>query len=56
MVVDEDHRAGRQLQPPPNDLARIDRRLVDGAVVHDLIGDELVLLVKEERKQRNNWR
>jgi len=34
MVVDEDHGAGRQLEGPAHDFARIDRRVVDGPLVH----------------------
>ena len=48
MVVHQDHGAFRQLQRPTHDLARIDRGMVDGAVVHHLVGDQLVLLVEEE--------
>ncbi len=47
----EDHGAGRQLEGAAGDLAGIDRRVIDGALVHHLIGDELVLLVEEEHPE-----
>ena len=48
VVVHQDDGGGRQLQRPAHDLARIDRRVVDGAVVGDLVGDQLVLAVEVE--------
>ena len=45
MVVYQDHGAGRQLERAAHDLARIDRRVIDGAAVQGLVGDELVFLV-----------
>ena len=48
MVVDEDDRRRRQFERPPDHLARIDRRMVDGARALDLVGDQAVLLVEEQ--------
>ena len=48
MVVDQDHRGRRQLERALDHLARIDRRVVDGAGLLDLVGDQRVLLVEEE--------
>jgi hypothetical protein len=46
--VHEDDRGGRQLQRAPDDLAGVDRGVVDGADLLDFVGDELVALVEEE--------
>ena len=48
VVVDEDQRARRKLQRAAHDLARVDGRVVDGAFLLHLVGDQLVLLVEEE--------
>jgi len=51
MVVNQDHRAGRQLERPAHHLARIDRGVVDRAAVHHLVGDQLVLAVEEQHPE-----
>ena len=48
VVMDEDDRAGVQLQGAADDLARLDRGMVDRAPVHHLVEDDGVLLVEEE--------
>ena len=52
MVVDQNDGAGRKLQCAAHDLAWVDRRMIDGAVVHHLVGDQLVLLVQIENVLR----
>ncbi|MDT4874841.1 hypothetical protein FQZ97_1101690 [compost metagenome] len=48
MIVDKDDRGCRQFERALDDLARIDRRVVDGAGLLDLIGDRHVALVEEQ--------
>ena len=48
VVVHEDDRRGRQLQRPLDHLAHIDRRVIDGALLLHLVGDQLVPLVEEQ--------
>ncbi len=51
VVVHQDHRRGGELQRPAGHLARIDRRMIDGALVHHLVTDQLVLLVEEQHPE-----
>src|SRR3569833_419388 len=48
MAVDEDQRGGTELETALDHFARVDRRVVDGALLLDLVGDQAVLLVEEE--------
>ena len=48
VVVHQDDGRRRKLDRPAHHLARIDRRVVDGALVHHLVGDQLVLFVEKE--------
>jgi hypothetical protein len=48
VVVDEDQGGCGQFQRPLDHLARIDRRVVHGAGLLHLIGDQLVALVEKE--------
>ena len=48
MIVHQDDRGGRQLKRTLDHLARIDRRVVDGAGLLDLIGDHLIAFVEED--------
>jgi hypothetical protein len=48
MVVHQDDGGGGKFQSPLDDLARIDRRVVDGAAALHFIGDEDILAVEEE--------
>ncbi len=50
MVVDEHDRRRRQFERAADHLARIDRRVIDGARALHLVGDQAVLLVEEQRK------
>ena len=54
MVVYQDHGGRGNFERAFDHLARVDRRVVDGAFLQFLVGDELVLLVEEERKLRNS--
>jgi hypothetical protein len=47
VVVDKDHGGRAQFEGALDDLARIDRHMVDRADLLDLVGDELVLAVEE---------
>ena len=51
VVVDEDEGARRELERPLHDLARVDRRMVDGAGLLHLVGDEGVALVEEQEPE-----
>ena len=51
VVVDQNEGGGGQLQRPFHHLARIDRRVVDGAGLLHLVGDQHVLLVEEEHAE-----
>jgi hypothetical protein len=48
VVVDQDHRGRREFERALDDLAGVDRGVVDGADLLDLVGDELVALVEEQ--------
>ena len=48
MIVHQDERGGRQFERALDHLARIDRRVVDRALLQHLVGDQLVLLVEEQ--------
>jgi len=48
VVVHEDQRRCRQFERTLDDLARIDRRVVDRALLLHLVGDDLVLLVEKQ--------
>ena len=48
MIVHQDQRGGVERQRALDDLARIDRRVVDGAALLHLVGDQHVLAVEEE--------
>ena len=48
MIVDEDHGCRRKLESPFDDLARIDRRVIDRAGLLHFVGDQLVALVEKE--------
>ena len=48
MVVHQDQRRGVQLQRALHHLARIDRRMIDGAALLRLVGDQHVLAVEEQ--------
>jgi len=48
VIVHQRDRGGRQLQRPLHHLPHIDRRVVDGALLLDLVGDHLVALVEEQ--------
>ena len=51
MIVHQDQSRGGQFQRPFDHLARIDRRVVDGARLLHLVGDERVALVEEEQAE-----
>jgi hypothetical protein len=51
VVVDEDEGARRELERPLHDLARVDRRMVDGSGLLHLVGDEGVALVEEQEPE-----
>ena len=46
VIVDEDQSRGVQVQGAPDDLARIDRHVIDSADAKAFIGDESVLAVQ----------
>ena len=48
VIVDQDDGGRRQFQRALDDLARIDRRMVDGAFLLLLVGDQLIALVEEQ--------
>ena len=48
VIVHEHDRRGRQLERPLHHLAHIDRRVIDGALLLHLVGDDLVALVEEQ--------
>ncbi len=48
MVMGQDHRARAVLERPPHDLPRVDGRMIDRPCAHEIIPDQLVLLVQEE--------
>ena len=48
MVVDQDDGRRGQFQRPPDHLARIDGRVVDGSRLLHLVGDQHVLPVEEQ--------
>ena len=51
MVVHQDDGSCGKLQRALHHLARIDRRVVDGAGLLDLVGDEGVALVEEQEPE-----
>ncbi len=56
MIVHQDHRARAQLQRPLDDLARIDRCMIDRAPGLHLVGDQDVLAVEEQDRGIPRWR
>ena len=48
MVVGQNDGGGGKLQRPLHHLAGIDRRVINGAFLLHLIGDELVFLVEKQ--------
>jgi hypothetical protein len=48
ILVHQDERGCRQFQRALDHLARIDRRMIDGADLLHLIGDQLVALVEKQ--------
>ena len=48
MVVHQDDRGGAQLQRPLDHFARIDGRVIDGAAILHLVGDQMIFAVQEE--------
>jgi len=48
VVVHQDHGGGRQFERPFNHLARVDRRVVDGSGLLQLVGDDAIALVEKE--------
>ena len=51
MVVHQDDRSGRELERALDHLARIDRRVIDGADLLQFVGDQLVALVEEQNSE-----
>src|SRR3984957_17844657 len=51
VVVHQDQRGGAQLQRALDDLAGIDRRMVDRAALLLLVGDQRVLAVEEQEME-----
>src|SRR5713226_10048455 len=51
VVVHHDDRRGAERERTLHHLARIDRRVIDGAAMLRLVGDERVLLVEEEQAE-----
>ncbi len=51
MIVHQDDGGRRKLQRPLDHLARIDRRMVDGADLLQFVGDQLVALVEEQHAE-----
>ena len=47
----EDQAGALHFQRAPGDLARVNRRMVDGAASHDLVEDQLVLPVEEDHAE-----
>src|ERR1700733_622643 len=47
MIVDEDDGGGGEFERPLDDLAGIDRGVIDGSDLLDFIGDKLVALVEK---------
>ena len=50
MVVHQHQRRGPELQRPPHDLARIDRRVVDCAAALHLVGPQHAAIVEEQMR------
>ena len=48
MVVDHDHRAGAQLQGAFDHLARINRGVIDGPALLNLVGNKFVAVIEEQ--------
>ena len=48
MIVHRDERSGVEDQGTLQDLARVNGRVIDGAALLHLVGDEIVLAVKEQ--------
>jgi hypothetical protein len=48
VIVDEDHGCGRKLERPFDDLARIDRRVIDRTGLLHFVGNQLVALVEKK--------
>src|SRR5262249_47012013 len=48
MIVHQDDGAGRQFERALDHLARIDRRVIDGAGLLHFIGDELIALIEKQ--------
>jgi hypothetical protein len=48
MVVHQDDRGGGEFERPLDHLARINRRVIDGAGLLQFVGDERVALVEEQ--------
>jgi len=51
VVVDHDDRRGAEGEGALHHLARIDRRVIDGAAMLFLVGDQRVLLVEEQQAE-----
>ncbi len=47
--MDQDERGGAELKRPADHLARVDRRVVDGAALLGLVGDQPVLPVEKQQ-------
>ena len=48
VIVDEDHGCGRKLERPFDDLARIDRCVIDRTGLLHFVGNQLVALVEKK--------
>ena len=48
MVVDHDDRRGAEFERPLDDLARVDRGVIDGAFLLHLVGDQHVLAIEKQ--------
>ena len=51
VIVHQDQRRGGQFERALDHLARIDRRMIDGAGLLHFVGDEPVALVEEEHAE-----
>ena len=55
MIMDEDHRLGVMAQRGGDNLADIDRRLVDGAAGQAFLGDQPVPVVETQHHEMFDW-
>ena len=51
----EDHRGGGVFERAARDFAGVDGRVIDRALIHHFVGDELVLRVEEENAELFAW-